>query len=226
MTLIPAIARRSFFITGTDTGVGKTFFSCALLHAAANAGFTTAAIKPVAAGAAVALQAACTLPLSYNEVNPFCLPAPLSPHLAAAEAGRRLQADRIVGFCQGVLMQRATLTVVEGAGGWRVPISDNETLADVAKRLRLPVILVVGMRLGCLNHAMLSAEAIRRDGLTLAGWVANTVDPQMQARDGNLAKLERELMAPLLADIPWLPEADARDAARLVDLPALFPPRA
>jgi dethiobiotin synthetase len=237
MTLIPAIARRSFFITGTDTGVGKTFFSCALLHAAANAGFTTAAIKPVAAGAAetseglrnddaLALQAACTLPLSYNEVNPFCLPAPLSPHLAAAEAGRRLQADRIVGFCQGVLMQRATLTVVEGAGGWRVPISDNETLADVAKRLRLPVILVVGMRLGCLNHAMLSAEAIRRDGLTLAGWVANTVDPQMQARDGNVAKLERELMAPLLADIPWLPAADARDAARLVDLPALFPPRA
>jgi dethiobiotin synthetase len=107
-----------------------------------------------------------------------------------------------------------------------VPISDNETLADVAKRLRLPVILVVGMRLGCLNHAMLSAEAIRRDGLTLAGWVANTVDPQMQARDGNVAKLERELMAPLLADIPWLPAADARDAARLVDLPALFPPRA
>lgn len=237
MSLNHAAARRSFFITGTDTGVGKTFFSCALLHAAANAGYSTAAIKPVAAGAeptgdglrnddALALQAACTLPLSYGEVNPFCLPAPVSPHLAAAEAGRRLQADRIVGFCQGVLMQRAAVTVVEGAGGWRVPINDNETLADVAKRLRLPVIMVVGVRLGCLNHAMLTAEAIGRDGLTLAGWVANTLDPAMPAREGNIAKLERELMAPMLADIPWLPSGNASEAAGLINLSALLPPPA
>jgi len=234
MSFNAAALRRSFFITGTDTGVGKTFFSCALLHAAANAGHSTAAIKPVAAGAepmdeglrnddALALQAACTLPLSYGEVNPFCLPAPLSPHLAAAEAGRRLHADRIVGFCQGVLMQRAALTVVEGAGGWRVPINDNETLADVAKRLRLPVIMVVGLRLGCLNHAMLTAEAIGRDGLTLAGWVANTLDPAMLSRDGNIATLERELMAPMVADIPWFPVGRAREAASLIDLSVLLP---
>ncbi len=229
------LPRRSFFITGTDTGVGKTVFSCGLLQAAASAGYSTAAIKPVAAGAmhtpeglrnddALALQAACTLPLGYDEVNPLCLEAPLSPHLAAVAAGRRLQADRIVGFCQGMLMQRATLTVIEGAGGWRVPINDNETLADVAKRLQLPVILVVGMRLGCLNHAMLTAEAIRRDGLTLAGWVANSIDPAMSARDGNVAKLERELMAPLIADIPWLPAVSNAAVASAIDLGKLFTP--
>lgn len=225
--------RRSYFVTGTDTGVGKTLFSCGLLYAAGQAGYRTAAIKPIAAGAeqtpeglrnddALQLQAACNQPMSYEEVNPVCLPAPLSPHLAAQQAGRRIKAERLVGFCQGLLAQRANLTVVEGAGGWRVPINDNETLADVAKQLKIPVILVVGMRLGCLNHAMLSAEAIYRDGLTLAGWVANTLDPDMPARDGNIAKLERELMVPLLADIPWLTPATGESAAACINVAPLF----
>lgn len=233
MSTATASLRRSYFITGTDTGVGKTLFSCALLHAAAQAGYRTAAMKPIAAGAeatpeglrnedALLLQAACNRPMSYEEVNPICLPDALSPHLAAQRSGRRLKADRIVGFCQGLLMQRANLTVIEGAGGWRVPINDNETLADVAKQLKIPVILVVGMRLGCLNHAMLSAEAIYRDGLTLAGWVANTLDPSMPARDGNIAKLERELMVPMLADIPWLTSADGAVAAAYINLAVLF----
>jgi dethiobiotin synthetase len=228
----PAL-RRSYFVTGTDTNVGKTLFSCALLQAAQQAGYRTAAMKPVAAGAidtpdglrnddALLLQAACTEMLSYREVNPFCFAEPLSPHLAAQRSGRRLQVERLVGFCQGVLMRRANLTVIESAGGWRVPINDNETLADLAKQLKLPVILVVGMRLGCLNHAMLSAEAIYRDGLELAGWVANTFDPDMPARADNIATLERELMAPLLADIPLLPTpVQLQSAVPFINLQAL-----
>jgi dethiobiotin synthetase len=226
--------RRSYVITGTDTGVGKTLFSCALLRAVAQAGLSTAAIKPVAAGAvstpeglrnddALQLQAASTLQLSYGEVNPICLELALAPHIAAKQAGRRLSVERITGFCQGMLMQRADVTVVEGVGGWRVPLNDRETFADVAKQLKLPVILVVGMRLGCLNHALLTAEAILRDGLTLAGWVANTVDPAMPARAENVETLrEQLLMAPLLADIPFLSHPPAAEAAaKTIDLAAL-----
>lgn len=223
--------RQSFVITGTDTGVGKTLFSCALLRAAAQGGHSTAAIKPVAAGAistadglrnddALQLQAATTFKLSYEEVNPICLEAALAPHIAAKQAGRRLVVDRIVGFCQGMLMQRAQLTVIEGVGGWRVPLNDRESFADVARQLKLPVILVVGMRLGCLNHALLTAEAIRSDGLTLAGWVANTIDPDMPARAENVETLKQQLlMVPLLADIPFLQHpGDIEAAAAHIDI--------
>ncbi|HTQ99281.1 MAG TPA: dethiobiotin synthase [Candidatus Acidoferrum sp.] len=210
----PAKLRRSFFVTGTDTGVGKTLTTCALLHAANNAGLRTAAMKPVAAGAvptdeglrnedALLLQATCNEALGYDEVNPFCLPAAVAPHIAAALAGRRLSVERIAGFCQGVLMRRANVTLIEGAGGWRVPISERETLADLAKQLKLPVLLVVGVRLGCLNHALLTAEAIHRDGLKLAGWIANTLDPDMPEREANIATLVRQLPAPLVATLPW-----------------------
>ncbi len=229
----PSTLRRSYFVTGTDTGVGKTLFSCALLQAGAKAGYRTAAIKPVAAGGmqtpeglrnydAVLLQAASTEVLTYEEVNPFCLDLAVSPHIAAERAGRRLKVERIVGFCHGVLMRRANLTVIEGAGGWRVPLNDHETLADLAKQLKVPVILVVGLRLGCLNHALLTAEAIYRDGLELAGWVANSIDPDMPERAANIATLQKQLPAPLIADIPWLPTADIEQAAALVDTKALF----
>lgn len=240
MTNVPEVTkprqalRRSYLITGTDTGVGKTLFSCALLHALAEAGLSTAAIKPVAAGAAstpdglrnddaLQLQAASTLQLSYDEVNPICLEPALAPHIAAKQAGRRLSVERISGFCQGILMQRADVTVVEGVGGWRVPLNDRETFADVAKQLKIRVILVVGMRLGCLNHALLTAEAIIRDGLTLAGWVANTIDPAMPARSENVETLRQQLlMAPLLADIPFLSHPPSMDAAaKTIDLAAL-----
>ena len=229
----PSTVRRSYFVTGTDTDVGKTLFCCALLHAAAKAGYSTAAMKPVAAGGvqtaeglrnedALLLQAACTEALSYEEVNPFCLDLPLAPHIAAERAGRRLKVERIAGFCQGVLQRRANLTVLEGAGGWRVPLNDHETLADLCKQLKLPVILVVGMRLGCLNHALLTAEAIYRDGLKLAGWVANTLDPAMPERAANIATLQQQLGAPLLADIPWLPDTTPAEVAKLLDLEVLF----
>jgi dethiobiotin synthetase len=208
--------RKSFFVTGTDTDVGKTLVSCALLHAARAAGYSAIGIKPLAAGGvmtaqglrnedALLLQAASSVQLSYEQTNPVLLPEAASPHIAAELAGRSVRVDRLAGFCQGVLMQRANVTLIEGAGGWRVPLNQHEYMSDLARQLRLPVILVVGMRLGCLNHALLTAEAIIREGLTLAGWVANRIDPAMQHYEENCSTLTRQLPCPLLAEIPHLP---------------------
>lgn len=232
MTVDLTKLRRTYFVAGTDTGVGKTLVSCALLHAANANGLRTAAIKPVAAGAtltaeglrnddALQLQAACSEALSYDEVNPFCLEAAIAPHLAAKQAGRRLSLERIAGFCQGVLMRRANLTLIEGAGGWRVPINDRETLADLPKQLKVPVILVVGIRLGCLNHALLTAEAIYRDGLKVVGWVANCIDPHMQEGEANIATLQELLPTPLIATIPWQESPDPVLLAGLINLSQL-----
>ena len=217
------LTRRAYFVTGTDTDVGKTLVSRLLLQAVAAAGYDTVAMKPLAAGGvqteagwcnedALLLQASATRLLPYAQINPVCLPDAVAPHLAAVAAGRRISAERLSGFCQGVLMQRAAFTLIEGAGGWRVPISEREYLSDVVRQLKLPVILVVGMKLGCLNHALLTAEAIHRDGLTLAGWVANTLDPAMPMRAENVATLQDALGSPLLADLPWL--ADTADISR------------
>lgn len=215
---------RKFFVAGTDTDCGKTFVSRVLLHAANQRGLTTIGMKPVAAGAvqtdaglrnddALLLQAAASVPLPYEQVNPVCLPDPVSPHLAAARAGKRLQVQRIAGFCQGVLMKRADLTLIEGAGGWRVPVSEHEFMSDLARALNLPVILVVGMKLGCLNHALLTAEAIVRDGLTVAGWVGNQRDAQMALVQENLHTLQEAMPFPCLGHIPVLDPADDLDQA-------------
>jgi dethiobiotin synthetase len=215
---------RKFFVAGTDTDCGKTFVSCVLLHVAARTGRSTVGMKPVAAGAvqteqglrnddALRLQRAASVPLAYEQVNPVCLPAAVSPHLAAAQAGKRLQVQRISGFCQGVLMKRADLTLIEGAGGWRVPLSEHEFMSDLARALDLPVILVVGMRLGCLNHALLTAEAIVRDGLTIAGWIATQRDPGMELIAENLQTLREALPFPCLGYIPFLADPDDLDQA-------------
>lgn len=208
--------RHAYFVTGTDTEIGKTLVSCLLLSAAAARGLSTLGMKPLAAGGeqapdglrnedALQLMAASTRQLPYAQVNPVCLPAPMSPHLAARLAGRRVTAERLVGFCQGVLLQRADFTVIEGAGGWRVPINAREYLSDVARALQLPVLLVAGLRLGCLNHTLLTAEAIARDGLLLGGWVANLVDPDMARQDDNIATLSEALGMPPLGVVPRLP---------------------
>ena len=179
---------KAYFITGTSTNVGKTLVAAGLLAAAAKQGLSTLGFKPVAAGCkmtsdglrnedALQLLAQTNLPVSYEQLNPVALEPAIAPHIAAAEAGRRLSADRLAGFYRGVMMQRPDFTVVEGAGGWRVPLNDRETFADLAKVMQLPVVLVVGVDLGCINHALLTAEAIQRDGLILAGWVANQVVP-------------------------------------------------
>lgn len=220
---------RALFVTGTDTEVGKTAVSCALLRAAAGAGLSTAAVKPVAAGCdgerhnedALALSAAMTANLDYDQVNPVALPDAVAPHIAAVRAGRRLQVSRLAGLCRGVMLGGADLTLIEGAGGWRVPVNDRETLADLARELAAPVLLVVGMRLGCINHALLTAEAIRRDGLVLAGWVANQCGPRMACHDENLDTLIRLLDAPLLGALPWLDPWDADQAAEFLDIQLL-----
>lgn len=223
-----------FFVAGTDTEVGKTAVTAGLLMAANRRGLRTAAIKPVAAGCvqtaeglcnddALVLQAAMSEPLTYDQINPVALAAPISPHLAAAEAGRRLTIAQLAGLCRGTLMLRADLTLIEGAGGWRVPISDRELLSDLPRELDLPVILVVGMRLGCISHALLTAEAIARDGLRLAGWVANRCVPEMSRYEENTATLRRAFAAPCLGEVPWLAErATAERVADYLDIGPLL----
>lgn len=213
------MAKKSFFITGTDTGVGKTLVSAALLVAAKNRGLSTAALKPVAAGCevtdaglrnedALLLHRLITSDLRYEQINPVALEPAIAPHIAAQQAKRGLSVDRLAGFCRGVL-NNADFTVVEGAGGWRVPLNPAETLADLARVLNLPVILVVGIRLGCINHGLLTVEAIARDGLHIAGWVANCIDPHMPCQQENIATLAQRIPAPCLAVVPNLVGEDS-----------------
>jgi len=219
----------AFFVVGTDTGIGKTHASCALLHALARRHARVCGMKPVAAGGidapqgfasedSIAHRAASTIRVPPELDNPVLLPEPLSPHLAAAHAGQPIELERIVtAFRQ--LRALADAVVVEGAGGFLVPLSPTQTGADLAQALALPVVLVVGMRLGCLNHALLTAEAIRARGLTLAGWIANRVDPEFLCPDENLDYLRTHLGAPLWADLPWASAPDARAAADRFTLP-------
>ncbi len=220
----------SWFVTGSDTEVGKTAVACALLEAARARGLRTAAVKPVAAGCdadgrnedAVQLLASMTEPLDYDRVNPEALREAIAPHLAARHQGRELAVSRLAAACRSVMGCGADLVLVEGAGGWRVPIGPRETLADLARELRVGVILVVGMRLGCINHALLTAEAIRGDGLELAGWVANQCGPRMACHEENLDTLRAMLGAPLLGEIPRLDPFSARHASQYVDLASLL----
>ena len=229
---------KAFFVAGTDTEVGKTFASCALLSAANEKGFSTLALKPVAAGAeeypgdsqdkvmknedAVALMSHMSVNIPYSQVNPILLKAPASPHIAAALEGKSPNAARITGVCRGALMQKHDFALIEGAGGWRVPISQRETMADIARQLNLKVILVVGLRLGCLNHAMLTAEAIRRDGLEIAGWIANSLSEDPMGYEAeNIATLKSALRAPMIAHIPYSKNRDAKEVCNSVNLDCL-----
>jgi dethiobiotin synthetase len=221
---------KAWFVTGTDTGVGKTAISCALLAAAAQRGLRTAAIKPVAAGCeadgtnedGLRLQAAITEAMDYSQVNPVALIEPIAPHIAAEIEGKRLQAGRLAGLCRGVMLGNAEFVLIEGAGGWRVPINARETMADLARELGVGVILVVGMQLGCINHALLTAEAIRRDGLQLAGWVANQPGARMARHEENLETLRNLLPAPLLGDVPFQAPWEAQELARHLDIAPLL----
>lgn len=203
------IARtRGVFITGTDTEVGKTFVATALVRSLVDAGHRIAGMKPIAAGAeetadgpqntdAIALRAAANVPAPYEIVNPYCLKLPASPHIAAAKEGISVKIAPIVQAF-GQLTRHSDLVVVEGAGGWLAPINESETMADIAIALDLPVILVVGLRLGCLNHALLTAQAVEARGLALAGWIGNHLQPRFEHAAENLATLEARLPAPLL----------------------------
>lgn len=220
----PGAGATDFFVIGTDTGVGKTYVACALLHLLARRHARVCGMKPVASGAvrtadgwvsddALALRAASTVAVPTALDNPVLLPEPVSPHIAAAHA----HVDIDVNFLAQTyrrLRARADAVVVEGAGGFFVPFSDTATGADLAVALGLPVVLVVGMRLGCLNHALLTAEAVRARGLRLAGWVANRVDPQFLFPEENLGYLARHLGAPCWAELPWQAQPDPREASR------------
>ncbi|MGO2287901.1 dethiobiotin synthase [Pseudomonas lundensis] len=222
----------AYFITGTDTDVGKTTVAVGLLQAARAAGLSTAAGKPVASGCevtpeglrnadALALLAQCTLALSYEEVNPVAFEPAIAPHIAAREAGVALTVQALLTPMQRILSQRADFTLIEGAGGWRVPLSGQDSLSDVAQGLDLPVILVVGVRLGCISHALLTAEAIAQDGLQLAGWVANIIDPKTSRLEENLATLAERLPAPCLGRVPKLKSPTPEAVAQYLELDLL-----
>ena len=224
---------KRYFITGTDTEIGKTTIAAALLHAARLSGLSTAAVKPVAAGCertdeglrnedALALMSQCQPSIGYELINPVALEAAVAPHIAAQEEGVALTAEMLAAACQTVFEGNADLTLVEGAGGWRVPLNGQQTLADLAGMLGIPVVMVVGMRLGCINHALLTAEAIRADGLVLAGWVANRVDPAMSRPDENLATLEQLIDAPCLGVVPWLEQPSTNSIAAQLDISSLL----
>ncbi|HMM72179.1 MAG TPA: dethiobiotin synthase [Rhodocyclaceae bacterium] len=208
------------FVTGTDTGVGKTEVAVALLEALAVTGLRVAGMKPIASGCrataaglrnedAERLLAAGKLALDYREVNPYAFAPPVSPHLAAAEAGTVIDFE-FLRQCFAALAERADFVVVEGAGGWRAPIDNERDMADLASTLDLPVLLVVGLRLGCLNHALLTADAVRQRGRALVGWIANTLDPAMPGREANIEYLRYRIGAPLLGVLPHFGEGARR----------------
>jgi dethiobiotin synthetase len=226
---------RGFYVTGTDTGVGKTLASACLVHALRARGLHVAGMKPVASGCArdpvgggwhnvdaLALQAASSPPVpEYAWVNPVALPEATAPQLAAARAGVDVSLPPLLAASRALASGRDAL-VVEGVGGWLAPLADGLEQSTLARALGLPVVLVVGVRLGCLNHARLTERAIRADGLPLAGWIANAVDPAFADADEYRALLARSLQSPCLGSLPYRPDGRADDmAAFLVDLPAV-----
>lgn len=211
------MSARGIFVTGTDTGVGKTVIACALVRGLRQCGLRVAVMKPVASGArhtpeglrnedALALIEAAASPAVYEDVNPYCFQPPVSPHIAAKEAN--VQID--VGMIRAKFMQQAAgadWVVVEGAGGWHAPLSEHQTMADLAWQLSIPALLVVGLRLGCLNHAHLTRLGIEAHGVSFAGWIASLVDETMTRKEENLLALERALGEPALAIVPHASEA-------------------
>ncbi|WP_137895675.1 dethiobiotin synthase [Ramlibacter sp. 2FC] len=226
---------RACFVTGTDTEVGKTRVSAALLHWMARQGWRSAGLKPVAAGTELIegihvnedvrrLRLASSLPLSDAEVGPYQFEAACAPHIAAHLEGRSIERDVILQAARA-LAARADALVVEGVGGFCVPLGPDWDTADLAQQLGLPVMLVVGLRLGCINHALLTAEAVRARGLRLVGWIGNAIDPAMPWMTENIAYLRTRLAqqhgAPCLGLVPWLPSTDAAAVAAHLDDAAL-----
>nr|WP_113867391.1 dethiobiotin synthase [Brenneria salicis]NMN91979.1 dethiobiotin synthetase [Brenneria salicis ATCC 15712 = DSM 30166]RBP61286.1 dethiobiotin synthase [Brenneria salicis ATCC 15712 = DSM 30166]RLM30289.1 dethiobiotin synthase [Brenneria salicis ATCC 15712 = DSM 30166] len=222
---------KRWFVTGTDTEVGKTIASCALLQAAHQAGYRTAGYKPVASGCditpagvrnsdALALQANSSVPLDYQAVNPMAFVEPTSPHIISVEERRPIH---LAALSAGLrrLETQADWLLVEGAGGWFTPLSQQATFADWVSREQLPIILVVGIKLGCINHALLTASVITHSGLTLRGWIANDVMPPGKRHQEYLSSLRQRLSAPLLGEIPHLTAPLQQDLGRYLDLSRL-----
>ncbi|MCW5600541.1 dethiobiotin synthase [Nitrosomonas sp.] len=212
-----------YFVTGTDTGVGKTLVSCALLHAFALAGKTAIGMKPIAAGCETGkwldveqLIAASSVSAAREWINPYALVPPIAPHIAAKQAGVTIDLA-VIQQAFYALQKTADRVIVEGAGGFLVPLGDRYDTRDLACALGQPVVLVVGLRLGCLNHALLTAAAIQASGLPLAGWVANQIDPAMASLAENIDTLQQRLAAPLLGVLPFREQPDAKAFAAQLD---------
>ena len=218
----------NYFVTGTDTGVGKTLICCALLHIFAAQGQRVVGMKPVAAGCdddepnedVKKLRSASNVMATYGQINPYSFIHPIAPHIAARNAGVRIDFSRILTSCNELASQ-ADVIIVEGVGGFKVPLNERQDSDELAQQLQLPVILVVGMRLGCLNHALLTAGAIDACGLKLAGWVANVLDADMPALRDNIAALEQRLVAPLLGVVEYQAQPDARAVATQLNIELL-----
>lgn len=224
---------KKFFIAGTDTDAGKTLVSSALLHGFNKRGLSTAAVKPIAAGCkktnqglrnddALVLQSVMSADLHYEEVNAIAFEAAIAPHIAADKVKLKVTAEKLEKNCEYIFQKKYDATLVEGAGGWRVPINDNETLSDVVKALNLPVVLVVGLKLGCINHSLLTFDAIKNDGLFVNGWVANQVDKDMTVVDENIEALKKRLACPFLGHIPFLTNPTAVNASGFLDIDKLL----
>jgi len=209
---------RGYFVTGTDTGVGKTRVSVGLMHQLQLQGHVVMGMKPVASGCrmtaaglvnedALKLQAQASFTAPYQQVNPFALERPIAPHLAARAQGMVIE-PAVIMQALGALTQTADRVIVEGVGGWMVPISASRTMADVAQVIALPVVLVVGVRLGCINHALLTAAAIDSAGVAFAGWVANRLDTACEAVDETVAALRERLVVPCLGELAYTLEED------------------
>jgi dethiobiotin synthetase len=226
----PRHCMNGLFVTGTDTGIGKSIASAALLHAFRAQGRRAVGMKPVASGCertsegwrnedALALQYASDPGPAYEDVNPYALPLPLAPQLAAADAGVSIAMPRIVE-AHARLARQADVVVVEGVGGWAAPLSDTLDQIDLVRSLELPVVMVVGLRLGCINHARLTARAIVADGARLVGWIANDIDPHMHRADDNFVILQRMIDAPCWGRLPYTGCPDARAMAAHIRVPA------
>lgn len=223
----------TFFVTGTDTDVGKTLITEALMQAVSDSGLRAVGYKPVASGCelidgtlknsdALILQEASSIALPYAMHNPYAFAPAIAPHIAAAQVNEVISLERLSDGLAELKANDAEWIFVEGAGGWRLPINDQQYLSDWVKKERLPVILVVGVRLGCINHALLTLEAIQQDGLEVAGWVINQLYPNMSHYQANIDTLKRLIKAPLLGEIPWLEDAPREGIDSYIDIDALF----
>lgn len=221
-----------FFVTGTDTDAGKTLVAATILHKAKQLGLSTLGLKPVASGCvlsdeglrnadALMLQQESSIKLDYQQINPYAFEPAIAPHIAAKQHGKSIRVERLAGYCRGAMFDKPQLCIIEGAGGWRVPLNEREYFSDFVKLMNIPVILVVAVKLGCINHAVLTAEAIRNDGLSIAGWVANCVD-DISCYEDNIEALKQQLRFPLLGEIPRLKDASPGEAANYLHIEALL----
>ncbi|WP_434339167.1 dethiobiotin synthase [Motilimonas cestriensis] len=224
---------QAFFVTGTDTEVGKTFITCALMQGLRSVNKTVIGYKPIAAGAelshhgllnedALLLQRNGSIDLPYEAINPIVFAPPIAPHIAAQQAGQAISMEMVnIGF-QQLKHQESDFLLVEGAGGWRLPLGNGQYLSDWVASEQLPVILVVGMKLGCLNHAILTAESIIASGLKIAGWVANSSASEQAYLTENIDYLRQHIYAPYMGHVPFMPQANALEAAQCLDVTSML----